>query len=108
MINFIYITTESKEEAKKVAAPLIEEGLAACANIIPGMKSVFYWEGEVQSEEECILIVKTDERMNERVMERVRTLHSYDCPCMLVLPVKDGNKDFLDWVQEQITVGDRG
>lgn len=102
MINLIYITTEDKEEAKKVSAPLIEEGLAACANIIPGMNSVFYWEGEVQSEEECILIVKTDESMNEKVMERVRSLHSYDCPCMLVLPIKDGNDDFVSWVQEQV------
>lgn len=102
MINFIYITTEDKEEAKRVASPLIEEGLAACANIIPGMNSVFYWEGEVQSEEECILIVKTEESMNEKVMDRVRQLHSYDTPCILVLPVKDGNEDFVSWVQDQV------
>lgn len=104
MINLIYITTEDKEEAKRVAAPLIEEGLAACANILPGMNSVFYWEGEVQSEEECVLIVKTDESMNAKVMERVRELHSYDCPCMLALPVKEGNEDFVGWIKEQVGV----
>lgn len=104
MINFIYITSSDQEEAKKIAGPLIEEGLAACANIIPGMSSVFYWEGEVQSEQECILILKTDETMNDRVMERARGLHSYDCPCMLVLPVKDGNEDFVSWVQEQVGI----
>lgn len=104
MINLIYITTEDKEEAKRISAPLIEEGLAACTNILPGMSSVFYWEGEVQAEEECVMIVKTDETMNEKVMARVRELHSYDTPCMLVLPVKDGNADFVGWVQEQVGV----
>ncbi len=108
MINLIYITTENQEEAKKIASPVIEGGLAACANILPGMSSVFYWEGEVQSEQECILILKTDESMNEKLMERVRELHSYDCPCMLVLPIKDGNTDFLGWVQEQVGVKREG
>ncbi len=105
MINFIYITTSDQEEAKKVAGPLIEERLAACANILPGMRSVFCWEGEVQSEEEGVLIVKTEETMNDKVMERVRQLHSYDTPCMLVLPVKDGNEDFVSWVREQVQSG---
>jgi len=104
MINFVYITTSDKEEAKSIGGKLIEERLAACVNILDGMTSMFWWQGRIDSDNETILIAKTDESLNDKLMDRVYELHSYDCPCMLVLPVKEGNKDFMDWLYEQVGV----
>ncbi len=102
MLNFIYITTSDKEEAKRVGGRLVEENLAACVNIIDGMTSIFPWEGKIGEDQETILIAKTEQELNERVKKRVEELHSYDCPCILVLPVQDGNQAFLDWVREEV------
>ena len=98
---FTYITTENKEEAQKVGAALIEARLAACVNILDGMTSMFYWEGKVQSENETVLIAKTRKDLAEKVTEKVKEVHSYDCPCVVFLPVENGNPDFLQWLKEE-------
>lgn len=98
---FTYITTETKEEAQKVGAALIEARLAACVNIIDGMTSMFYWDGGVQSENETVLIAKTRKDLSEQVIEKVKEVHSYDCPCVVFLPVDSGNPDFLQWLKEE-------
>ena len=94
----LYVTTESEAEAEAIGRQLVEARLAACANILPGMRSVFHWEGAVQTGEECVLILKTVPALVERATEAVRKAHSYDCPCVLVLPVQGGNRGFLDWI----------
>ncbi len=108
MINFVYITTADKEEAKSIGGKLVEERLAACVNIIDGMTSMFWWQGQIDSDNETILIAKTDESLNEKLMNRVHELHSYDCPCTLVIPIKEGNKGYMDWLFEQVGVMDHG
>mgnify|MGYP006310025929 CR=1 FL=1 len=104
MINFIYITTSDKEEAKSIGSKLVEERLAACVNIIDGMTSMFWWQGQIDSDNETILIAKTDESLNDKLMNRVHELHSYDCPCTLVIPIKQGNQGYMDWLYEQVGV----
>ena len=98
---FTYITTENKEEAQKVGAALIEARLAACVNILDGMTSMFFWEGKVQSENETVLIAKTRKDLADKVTEKVKEVHSYDCPCVVFLPVENGNPDFLQWLKEE-------
>ena len=98
---FVYVTCGDKEEAKSIAGTIVTERLAACANLIPGMTSVYRWQGEIEEGEETVLILKTQASLVDRLTERVRALHSYDCPCVVALPVAGGNPAFLDWITEE-------
>ena len=96
--QLIYITASSDEEARTIARTLVEERLAACANILGRIGSVYWWEGELQEDDEVALIVKSTDALVPRIVERVKTLHSYDCPCVVALPIAAGNAAFLDWI----------
>ena len=95
---FAYVTCDSEDEAQAIAGTIVEERLAACANVIPGMTSVYRWEGRIEQGAETVLIFKTQAALVERLTARVRSLHSYDCPCVVALPVAGGNPAFLDWI----------
>ncbi len=101
--RFVYITVGSQAEARNIATVLVEERLAGCANIIPGMRSIYRWEGKIEEAEETVLVVKTVKDRVPALMERVREMHSYDCPCVVSLVVEDGNPDYLDWLDAQTT-----
>lgn len=99
---FIYITCGDAEEARRLASVLVEERLAACANIIPGMRSVYRWKGAVEQADETVLIAKTTEDRAGPLTDRVKELHSYKCPCIVMLPVARGNPDFLRWIEDSV------
>ena len=98
---FAYITVESKEEAERIARILVEEKLAACANLIEGMRSVYRWQGRIEEAREIIVIAKTRDDLLESLTDRVRALHSYECPCVVGLPVLGGNPDYLEWIASE-------
>lgn len=98
---FVYITAASPEQAATIGRALVEERLAACANILPGMHSIYHWQGAVETAEETVLIVKTRQSLAEALTARVRELHSYDVPCVTVLPITGGNPDFLRWIEDE-------
>lgn len=100
--RLIYTTAASAEEARRIGRRLVENGLAACVNIFPGMNSLYRWEGKVQEDAEVAMICKTTADRAAQAMDAVREAHSYDCPCMLSIPVVDGNPAFLDWIAEQV------
>jgi periplasmic divalent cation tolerance protein len=97
-VMFVYATAGDAAEARRIARVVIEERLAACANILEGIRSVYWWEGEVQEGSEAVLIFKTTEECLPVLLARVKALHSYDCPCIEALPVVAGHQPFLDWV----------
>ena len=99
---FIYITCGDTEEARRLASALVEERLAACANIISGMRSVYRWKGAVEQAAETILILKTTEDRAGPLTDRVKELHSYECPCIVMLPITGGNPDFLRWIEDSV------
>ena len=101
-INLIYITTENKVEAERIGRILVEERLAACVNIIDGMNSIYRWEGKLIQDTETVLIAKTVQDKVSALTERVKALHSYDCPCVVALPIHDGNESFLNWVAGEV------
>jgi periplasmic divalent cation tolerance protein len=100
-INFIYITAGNRDEARVIGKALVSERLAACVNIIDNINSMYWWQGEIQDDREVILIAKTKESLVPELIEKVKTIHSYDCPCVVSLPIVDGNKEFLEWVAEE-------
>lgn len=97
-VVFCYVTCSGRDEALTIARALIAERLIACANILPGLLSVYRWEGEVHEDAEVLLILKTRAALVERVTAAVRERHSYSCPCVAVLPVTGGNLAYLDWI----------
>ena len=97
----IYVTASSSEEAKKIARKVIDERLAACANILSNISSVYLWEDEVQEENEAALVLKTRSELITALTERIKELHSYDCPCITALDIVDGNADYIAWIREQ-------
>ncbi|HIJ56765.1 MAG TPA: divalent-cation tolerance protein CutA [Deltaproteobacteria bacterium] len=100
--NIVYMTAGSKDEARTIGKALVEGKLAACVNIIEPMHSIYMWEGELQEDTEVVLIAKTTEGRVQELIDTVRSLHSYDCPCVLAVPVRTGNQAFLDWIRESV------
>ena len=92
-------TCGSQEEARKLARTLLDERLIACANIVPGVTSIYRWEGKVNEDSEWLLVMKSTETLSERLATRIRELHSYDVPETVTFPVTSGNPAYLDWVE---------
>ena len=101
--RLLYVTAGAKDEALTIADALIGEHLVACANIIDGVASVYRWEGKVQHDQEAVLIAKTATSRLDAAIQRVRELHSYDCPCIVAIPIEDGNPAFLEWISRNIS-----
>ncbi len=100
-ISFILVNTADGAEARRIGRDLVESRLAASVNVIDAIESMYWWDGAVQQRREAQLIVKTRSVLTGAVIARVRDLHSYQCPCILALPVSDGNPDYIDWVQRE-------
>ena len=98
----IYVTTKDKAEARAIGRRLVQSRLAACVNILDHMNSMYYWEGEIQDDQEAVLIAKTTEARVPELIEAIRQEHSYDCPCIVSLPVLDGHRPFLDWIAAEV------
>ena len=96
----VLITAPSSEEGEAIACALVEEKLAACVNVIPGMTSLYRWRGELQREGEVLLVVKSRRGLFDRLAARVRELHSYQVPEIIALPVILGDEDYLRWLSE--------
>lgn len=100
----VYVTFGQEAQAHEVACALVEKRLIACANIFPPMKSVYRWEGKIESGDEIAAIFKTTEEKLEEVKEAILDLHSFDTPCIVVLPIEGGYQPFLEWIGQQTDV----
>lgn len=102
-LRLVYMTAGSKTDALDLARALVERRLVACVNVIDPVTSVFYWDGEAREESETVLIAKTTAEAMPALTEAVRTLHNYDVPCCVALPMAahEGNPDFLSWIREE-------
>jgi len=97
----LYITASSDDEAALLARTLVAERLIACANLVPGVQSFYWWEGQVQDDTEVLVIGKTRAGLVDQVIARVKELHSYDCPCVVALPITAGNEDYISWIEAE-------
>jgi periplasmic divalent cation tolerance protein len=104
-IRFVYMTVGSLEEAKKLAHLLLEKRLVACVNILSQMTSLYRWEGQVREDQEVVLVAKTKASLVDALTRLMVERHSYDCPCVVALPVEGGNLEFLNWVDEETASG---
>jgi periplasmic divalent cation tolerance protein len=97
----VYVTAPSMDEARAIAAGLLEEHLAACVNIVPTVESHYWWEGKREKADEALLVIKTRGALLESLIAKVRGLHSYTVPEVIALPLVGGNPDYLAWIQEE-------
>ena len=97
----IYITTNSLAEAEIIGQNLVSVRLAACVNIINNMKSIYRWQGKIETEDEVIIIAKTKTELVNELIENVKTLHSYECPCIAAFSIISGNEPFLKWIRDE-------
>ncbi len=97
-------TTDSQESADKIADFLVREHVVACVNILPGVKSVYFWQGKVVSDQEFLLVMKTTRARAETIKSRLSEIHHYDVPELVLLPVIDGLPAYLNWVEETVNL----
>jgi len=103
MLTLAYVPCASEKEARNISKILAEEKLVACANIVKS-ESMFNWEGELENSDEWIILAKTLPSKFKEVSTRVLELHSYDVPCILGIPIKEVNEEYLNWVKEQLWI----
>jgi len=98
----ILSTVDSVELGRKIAGALVDAGLAACVNIIPGVRSVYRWQGKICDETELLLLIKTTAARFEEVRRLVRSLHTYQVPEVISLPIGAADRDYISWLCEQV------
>jgi periplasmic divalent cation tolerance protein len=98
---FIYVTAPTTVEAKKIADAVVADRLAACANIIPGMHSIYHWQGNIEEADETVIIFKTRATLFQAVEARVKELHKYSAPCIVALPLEAGHQPYIDWIMAE-------
>ena len=97
----VHVMMPAQQQALILAHALIEEKLAACANILPAGLSVYRWDSVLHEESEILLIAKTTRRRYPALEERVRTLHPHECPCIVAFPITTGYQPYLDWLTQE-------
>jgi len=95
---FCYVAVPSREAARALGRTVVEERLAACANVLDGMASVYWWRGNLEEASEAALILKTRAELIEQLTARIRDLHPYECPGVVALPIAAGNPAYLEWI----------
>ena len=101
MVSIIYSTTSDIEEARKIGRILVEEKLVACVNIFPKVESIYHWKGNVEEDNECVLLAKTTVKNIDKTIQKIKELHSYDVPDIIAIPIIQGFKKYLEWIKDE-------
>ncbi|MBN1680832.1 MAG: divalent-cation tolerance protein CutA [Anaerolineae bacterium] len=99
--HVVLVTAQSQTQARRIAKKLLQKRLAACVNIVP-VESLFMWQGEIQEEDEVLMIIKTRASVFDDLMATVRDAHSYDTPEIIGLPIIVGANDYLKWISNEV------
>uniref|UniRef100_A0A7E4ZWH1 Divalent-cation tolerance protein CutA n=1 Tax=Panagrellus redivivus TaxID=6233 RepID=A0A7E4ZWH1_PANRE len=102
VFSVVYVTVPNAEVAQKLARSSVEAKLAACVNIVPGIKSVYLWKGAVEEDNELLLIIKTKNSSLECLKDHILKNHPYDVPEFISLPIESGSEPYLNWINEQV------
>jgi len=101
----VLTTCASEEEARRIARALVERRLAACVNIVPGLRSVYRWRGALEEESECLLVIKSRRDLFDELRAGIESLHSYELPELIALPVVEGSEAYLNWLERELVPG---
>lgn len=98
----VLVTAKDTLEAKKISDQLLDKKLIACANIVEGIESVFWWQGKIDQTKETLIILKSKQNLFKKIVKTVKAHHSYEVPEVIALPIIDGNPDYLKWIDESL------
>jgi periplasmic divalent cation tolerance protein len=98
----VFVTAPSKSEARRIAAVVLSNRLAACVNILDGIESHYWWNNKLERGSECLLLIKTTKRKMNRLAAAVKNTHSYQTPEIIALPVVTGSKEYLKWIADAV------
>jgi len=101
MVVIIYSTVGSIEDARRIANALVEEQIVACVNILPKIESIYKWQGKIETDEEVVIMAKTTDENVKKAIQRIKTLHDYELPDIIVLPIIGGLKEYLDYIHNE-------
>jgi periplasmic divalent cation tolerance protein len=101
MASIVYTTIDNLQDARKIAHSLIDEQMVACVNIIPNIESIYKWKGKIEENNEYILIAKTVDENVGKTIERIKNLHTYELPDIIVIPVIGGLQSYLDYIDKE-------
>lgn len=102
----VLVTTSGEDEANRIACALVDERLVACVNLLGAVRSIYRWQGEVQSDAEVVMMIKTTRDRFDVVERRVRELHSYEVPEVIAIPIAAGSAPYLDWIAQQVSAAE--
>ena len=103
----VFITAANTDEARRLAEMLVESRLAACVQILPGIESIYRWQGRIERQEEVLLIAKSERSRFNELEKEVRTIHSYEMPEIVAISLVDGSRPYLDWLSESLGSGEK-
>ena len=98
-IRILFSTAPNVDEAEAIASKLVENKIAACCNIIPGISSVYFWKGEVRKDAEVLIIIKAITNNIDEIIRQITNIHSYELPEIIAIPVSDGEDEYINWVK---------
>ena len=98
----VFVSCESKSQAKSIIDNLLNEEIIACAQILPGVESFYHWHGQTVQSSECLLLLKSHRNHFKTIEAKIKKLHSYEVPEIIAVPIVDGSKEYLNWINEQI------
>lgn len=104
----VFCACPSVEEAEKIARVLVEKRLAACVNMLPGVRSVYWWKGSVEDSHEVLLLIKSSRGLFSELRLELEKIHSYDLPEVIALPIVDGSRSYLDWMDRELAASQDG
>ena len=107
-VSLVLVTAPPGDPAAALARQVVEEGLAACVNLVPGIRSIYRWQGRIEDESETLLVIKTRSEGVEALRARIVELHPYSVPEVIAIPVAEGHAPYLAWVLEQVSARPRG
>ncbi|MGB5441038.1 MAG: divalent-cation tolerance protein CutA [Gammaproteobacteria bacterium] len=100
--QLVLCTVPDRASAERIAEALVDEQLAACINIIPGITSVYRWKGALEKDEELLLFIKTSEAVYDSLEQRIRALHPYELPEIIAVPIQTGQEDYIRWIENSL------
>ena len=102
MYIIIFVTASNRKEANKIAQRLLKNKLAACVNILDKIKSIFWWQGKIDQADEVLLIIKSNRKKLPKIIKLIKSIHSYEVPEIIAVPIYDGYKPYLKWIDESL------
>lgn len=96
----VFCAVSDRGSGERIATAIVQEGLAACVNVVPGLTSIYRWQGKVENAAECLLVIKTVADRFDALRERIRALHPYELPEVIALPITAGDPAYLNWITE--------